>query len=308
MGAHEGVTRIISNDPRFLRSCAVARAIFHSGRPLLVLGESGTGKRLLSRTLHTDRNSSDRNGAGRYYSWNARDVEIEDLFTLDPAASVHLRELPSLSTAGQSALLNRLTETLSVTPDPIPGPRIVFDATPELAAEIESGRFDRELYILLSGGEIRLSPLRERDRDIPPLVEYFVQVFATEENRPRPRVDVSFLDRLAAYRFPGNVAELRMLVRKALHWSQGERLTGAVAEETLHNHVITPIADRLLDHHRSSLSQIRFPLQLPTAAEARKQLVLEALRRSGGNQSEAARTLGLTPPAINKFISNLTDR
>lgn len=94
-----------------------------------------------------------------------------------------------------------------------------------------------------------------------------------------------------------------MLVYKAVYRTEAERLSVDVARETMNNHSVEPVAKRLLKHDLQMQSRILFPSRLPSIHEAKKQLIMEALRRSGGNQSAAARTLGLTAPAISKFLS-----
>lgn len=287
--------QLISNSRRIKRSCAIARDYAQTGRPVLITGEAGTGRRHLARAIHATLKTGTP-----LAETDAADLSPTRLIELSAESVLFVRNLPFLPVETQKELAARLHGR-----DERVLPHLVFSALPDLPTRISSGMFLSELYYVLAACEIHLPALRERVEDIPVLVEHFVRMAADELQQPRVRVDVSFIDRLVAYPFPGNVCELKTLVYKAIQWATEDRLTEEVAAETLDNHSITAIADQLVRGRTHALSQILFPAHLPSIAETKRQLIMEALRRTGGNQSKAARILGLTPPAINKFLTRM---
>jgi DNA-binding NtrC family response regulator len=241
---------------------------------------------------------------GPYVVMTAHHLDMDDICAVPADGMVFIKDFSQLPRNTQVAFLRRLDRSeLEESHGEGTLPALILGCGPELAHEVCTGTFLPELYFSLSRCEFHIPSLRERSGDIPVLIKEFAGAAARERNLPAPRIDVAFIDRFSRYSFPGNVAELKMLVYKAVHWAEGERLSADVAQETMSNHSVEPIADRLLKNDRDALSRIHFPARLPTITEARKQLIMEALRRSGGNQSAAARILGLTAPAISKFLS-----
>ena len=295
MSEVRGLGRLVSKSEILKRAHAVAREYADTGRPILAVGEIGTGKRFLARALHEE-----QGGSGPFIDTRAQDLTMDVLHSSPSNSMLFIQEVSDLDRETQVALVAAYQED-----DFSALPRLFFSSLPNLPVRITSGDCLPELYFQLAACEITLPPLRSRKGDLPLLIDYFARSVTEELGRPKPRIDVTFIDLLAEYPFPGNLQELRMVVRKAVHWAQGDRLTADVARETLNNHTINSIADKLVEGRAVPLSRILFPASLPTVAEAKKQLILEALRRADGNQSQAARVLGLTPPAISKFLTRL---
>ncbi|TVR70260.1 MAG: hypothetical protein EA427_06140 [Spirochaetaceae bacterium] len=295
MPAESGFERLITRNSRLLQTYAVARDYSGSGRPLLLVGEAGTGRRLLARAL-----SEENGGTGPVLEREAPDVNRQSLQSVPPEATLHIRNVARLPRDTQEHLVTALRDASDTTV-----PRLVFSSLPDLPVRISSGDFLPELYYLLSACEVHLPPLREREGDLPVLIEYFCRRTTETLGMPRLRVDAGFLNYLGQYPFPGNVAELEMVMHKAVFWTQDQRLSEEAARATLENHALSTVASQIMNSRHTPLTQLIFPSQLPTVAAARKQLIMEALRRSEGNQSQAARVLGLTPPAINKFLNRL---
>lgn len=294
MPEETGFQRLISANARLLKVYSVSREFAATGRPLLLVGEAGTGRRALAQAL-----SEHAGSPAPLYVRDDPGLSLDDLRQYPSDAFVLVRNTSELSLETQKDLAAVLTGDSPVAAGL---PHLVFSASPDLPLKISSGRFLPELYYSLSACEARLPPLRERDGDMPVLIEYFVRGITEALARPRVRTSVGFLDVMSAYPFPGNVSELKMLMHKAVFWAQDDRLSEGEARTTLENHAINRIATQIVEGRQEPLRQILFPAQLPTAADAKRQLILEALRRADGNQSQAARALGLTPPAINKFL------
>ena len=103
--------------------------------------------------------------------------------------------------------------------------RIVSATRRDLAAEVEAGRFSKELFGLLAERPIRLAPLRERAEDIPLLVAHFIHTASKEAGCQVNRVSPDALDALARYNWPGNVSELLNVVHRALLACRGDEIT-----------------------------------------------------------------------------------
>jgi formate hydrogenlyase transcriptional activator len=165
--------------------------------------------------------------------------------------------------------------------------RVVTATNRDLAADVESGRFRRDLYYRLNVFPLHVAPLRERPEDIAPLVATFAAKYGIRVGRPVTRVDARSLRALAAYPWPGNVRELENIVERAVIVSRGGTLR--IDREIL------PGADgasRLVDH-----------LQ-----ESERAVIEGALSASGGRVSGpqgAARSLGLPVSTLEFRIRKL---
>lgn len=199
-------------------------------RPVLVEGEPGTGKALLSQTLH-DRSAR---AQGPFVVVRAEDLAPEDACDGDSGAlaearggTLVLEELESLSAAAQAALRERLVELVrsSSTATPLSGQndvRVVSTTCVRLEGLVDEGQFDAALLDLLAQRRIALPPLRERRGDIELLAAHFWQTFGA----PQP-MDPRQLVRLCELPWPGNVTELSReiarLVGRALDEASGVR-------------------------------------------------------------------------------------
>jgi formate hydrogenlyase transcriptional activator len=277
---------------------------------VLITGETGTGKELIARALHK------RSGraSGPLVKVNCAAVPetllASELFGHERGAftgaierrrgrfeqahggTIFLDEIGELPETMQVLLLRVLQEreferlggTQSIKVDV----RVVTATNRDLAADVESGRFRRDLYYRLNVFPLHVAPLRERPDDIAPLVATFAAKYGTRVGRPVTRVDARSLRALAAYPWPGNVRELENIVERAVIVSRGgtlridrEILPGADAG-----------ASRLADHlHESERAAIE-----------------TALSASGGRVSGpqgAARRLGLPASTLEFRIRKL---
>jgi DNA-binding NtrC family response regulator len=162
-----------------------------------------------------------------------------------------------------------------------------------LEEDVESGGFRRDLYYRLRTHRLHLPPLRERRRDIRPLLEHFVEAAARELGAQPAAVSDAALELLQAHPFAGNVRELRSLVFDAMSRDPADPL----AVDKLRALVGGGSAAGTVPDTR-----IRFPWRLPTLQETAAALEDEALQRAAGNQTQAARLLGISQPALSKRL------
>jgi DNA-binding NtrC family response regulator len=300
------------------------RAIARGYEPVLITGESGTGKELVARALYQLR-CPDK-------PWIAVNVaglddmvfsdtlfgHVKGAFTsadqprkgmIEEAADgiLFLDEIGDLAPASQVKLLRLLQEgeyyPLGSDKPRRVRARILFATNQKLKDKVDQGSFRKDLYYRLCAHLIDIPPLRERKEDLPLLVNALVAEAAQSFSCAPPQISPALLELLASYEFPGNIRELRAMVFDAVGLHQEGDLATARFKG-----VIAPATDALQDHSDNGATPARssaaiiFGPELPTIKEATQALVDEALQRASGNQSKAAKALGISPQALNKRL------
>jgi DNA-binding NtrC family response regulator len=296
--------------------------VAHSPQPLLVTGESGTGKENLVRAAH---GLSGRKGP--LVSVNVAGLDdavfadtlfghVRGAFTgadtprkgmVEEAAggTLFLDEIGDLSVASQVKLLRLIQEGEyfplgSDQPRRISA-RIVVATHQNLAAKEAAGGFRRDLYYRLRTHHVHVPPLRERKEDIEPLLHHFLEEAARALGKRTPTPPRELARRLAAYSFPGNVRELRAMVYDAVSVHRDRMLS----METFHKAIGQAEARAEAQMQAQVATEVNpfAPFErLPSFSEAAQFLVDEALKRSGNNQTLAARLLGISQPALSKRL------
>ena len=159
--------------------------------------------------------------------------------------------------------------------------RLLCTSTPKIYDEVQNGRFDGDLFLLLSEMTIKLPPLSERKQDIPILVEHFLQRICAELGRPMPAINFEIFNQMLKHSWPGNLKELENVVRNLVLSSPENELL-----------------PELLPFFKADQQFGNLQLQPLSAAVAQleKELIQKALRRFAGNQCRAAQALGLSEP------------
>jgi DNA-binding NtrC family response regulator len=288
--------------------------IARNSEPILLTGETGVGKNLLARAIHA---ASGR--AGGYVEVNTSGLDDQvfadalfghhkGAFTsasearqgrIQQAAggTLLLDEIGDLSLASQTKLLD-LLDSGSYYPlgSDLPrrsDARFLIATNRDLEALLRGDKFRLDLYFRLSTYSIRIPPLRERVEDLPLLLEHFLEVAARKADREVPSLPAGLLDLLAKYEFPGNIRELDHLVRDALARTTANELSVVPFQERTGKH-LTVAPD--------TPAGLAFPERLPTLEQATQMLIAEALRRARGNQSVAAKLLGISHQALSKRL------
>jgi len=313
----EAFAALLHNSPRMHAVFRMAEAVAPSSQPVLITGETGTGKELLARAIHA---ASGR--PGRFVAVNAAGLDdtlfsdtlfghVRGAFTgaerdrtglAEEAAggTLFLDEIGDLSAASQVKLLRFLQEReiLPLGADrPRPcDARLVAATHRDLAALQADGRFRRDLFYRLRAHPLHLPPLRERPEDLAALVPALLAQAASDLGKPPPEVPPQLFPLLAAYPFPGNVRELRALLADALSRHERGPLPLAAFREA-----VRPSEPASPPPPAEGGVFAALP-SLPPLKSIREQLVAEALRRAGGNQSLAASLLGVTRQAIGKYV------
>lgn len=292
-----------------------------SPQPILIQGETGTGKELVAKAIHL---SSGR--SGRFVAVNLAGLDdqmfsdtlfghIRGAFTgaekareglIGSAAqgTIFLDEIGDLQESSQVKLLRLLQENeyYPVGSDNLVKckARIVAATNRNLADLVADGRFRKDLYFRLRAHQVLIPPLRDRREDMPLLIEHFLAKASSALGREAPAMPAGLAEALSDYPFPGNVRELEALMFDAVACSHG----GGLCLERF-GFVVPDTAQRLLA--ASEATSLDDCLQqvfggFPTLREAQCILIEEALRRTGGRQGAAAALLGITRQALNKRL------
>lgn len=294
-----------------------ARLVASQQTTVLLLGESGTGKDFMARFIH---DSSDRSD-GPFFGINCASVSPElaeselfghesgaftgararkrGLLELAEGGTLFLNEVGELSLPLQAKLLTFLDtkaftrvggeKNISV------NARLIAATNRELEDEVETGRFRRDLFYRLNVISIRIPPLRDRREDIPVLVENLISQLQSDIRLPAPpSFEPDAMDTLKSYDWPGNVRELRNRLERALILSAGNPISAAALGMTVSERAWTFSTGFPEDCSLNDISR-----------ELKRSLVLEALRRSGGNRVAAAQLLQISRNSLNHYLKTL---
>jgi len=297
-------------------------AVAGSPRPVLITGETGVGKELAAKAVHT---LSNRKGAFVPVNVAGLDDHVfadtlfghkKGAFTdalearsglIEQAAggTLFLDEIGDLSTTCQVKLLRLLQEReffpLGSDVAKRSDARIVVATNQDLDMLQSTGKFRKDFFYRLCDHQIHIPPLRSRPEDLALLVEHFMEKASQTLTKKKPTPPAELMTLLATYHFPGNIRELESMVFDAVSSHQTGKLSMDVFKAHISKkHPITPVAPAEPLSAEGAL--IRFSHQLPTLKQIEQLLINEAMQRAGGNQSIAALSLGITRQALNKRL------
>ena len=303
-----GVERIVGESKAITDAKTLLRKVAASpASTVLLTGESGTGKDLAAKVLHyaSDRAArpfmnitcsaipeqileSELFGHERGAFTDARQQKRGLLESAD-GGTVFLDEIGEMAPGLQSKLLRFLEEKtfkrVGGVADIRVDVRVVAATNRLLEDEVAKGRFREDLYYRLNVLPIVLPPLRARTDDIPALVHYFIDAYNTEFRKRVRGVNSDAMHRLQTYGWPGNIRELRNAVERAMLLVDGSELTAADF----------PVVSGGGAHLTEAVA---LPPTGVDLEQLEHSLVVQALERSGWNQTKAARLLGLNRDQI----------
>jgi DNA-binding NtrC family response regulator len=298
-----GPRTLVGDGPAMQRVLATVDRVASLPTHVLITGESGTGKDLVARAIHS------RGGRSKapFVPINCAAIpealleselfgHVKGAFT---GATEHKEGL--LRTAGDGtvffdelgdmplllqAKLLRAIESREIQPVGSTRrvqmqARVVAATHRDLRTEAQAGRFREDLYYRLAVVEIHVPPLRERREDIAPLVTHFVERYAREFGRPVRGVAHDALQLLAGHEWRGNVRELSNAIERAVIFASGEQITAADLPDPVQ--AATPRAPLTTDS----------PDLREAVAEFERQHILRVIEQCDGNKRKAARLLGL---------------
>ena len=275
--------------------------------PALILGERGTGKELIARTIH----ESSRGSTGPFVAVDCEttpDDALESALFSSDGGSVYISAIERMPGLLQSRLTRALTSDR--TNDAAQRARVLAASEVDLTEPLRSGALRRELYDVLSVITLRPPPLRERRGDIPLLVRHFIQRLNEELSRTIRGMDDQVLRRLQEHPWPGNVGELERVVKRACIIARGDVITTDEIADTLTDSRFDrdDVESALAQAARTALHERlveRAPLKSSTTYHdiidlVESTLVHEALLITNGNQVKAADILGVNRATLRK--------
>ncbi|QTD46259.1 sigma-54 interaction domain-containing protein [Ottowia testudinis] len=306
----------IGSSPAAVEVKRQARRAAQSASPVLLLGETGTGKELLAHGIH----AASKRAGGPFVSINIAAVPDtlleaeffgtapgaytgadrkgrEGKFKLADGGTLFLDEIGDMPLGVQAKLLRALQEGEI---EPLGSNRLLpFDArivaatSRDLAALVHEGRFREDLYYRLNVLPIRVPPLRERRSDIPALIEVLGEDMA-QRGTPPPELTEGALALLAAQAWRGNIRELRNVLEQAALRSDADRLDAAQMEAVLRQSGVAQVAPALPPPAPApDASALLRPLH-EQVAELEQRAIDAALKATAGNKLAAARLLGIS--------------
>jgi formate hydrogenlyase transcriptional activator len=285
---------IIGESAVLRRALAQVELAAPAATTVLILGETGTGKEIIARSIHNLSPRRERtfvrvncaaipaglleselfgHERGAFTGAVAQKIgrfEFADGGTifLDEVGDLPLELQPKLLRVLQEQEFERLGGNRTIHVDV----RVVAATNSDLAQLVAEKKFRSDLYYRLNVFPILLPPLRERPEDVPLLVRYFVQKFSRRLNKAVEYVPAEAMDALANYAWPGNIRELENLIERAVLLSPGKELRVPISE--LKSAAAAPDAS-------SSFSSLTSPTSsISTLEEAERQHILRALRQT----------------------------
>ncbi|HEY2933077.1 MAG TPA: sigma 54-interacting transcriptional regulator [Acidobacteriota bacterium] len=280
---------------------------------VLVRGESGTGKELVARAIHQNSPRCDKPFVAINCAALTETLLESELFghekgsftgaiaqkkgrlEIAEGGTLFLDEISEIATPLQAKLLRALQErefervggTRPIRVDM----RVIAASNREMEEMVRDGLFRQDLYFRLNVVSLTVPPLRDRREDIPLLAGYFVEKYSSRTKRRVKGITPKAGELLKRYEWPGNVRELENAIERAVVLGSGELILPEDLPETI-----------LEAQPESGGSPAGYHGAI---REAKKRLILNAVEKSGGNYTEAAKALGVHPNYLHRLIKNL---
>jgi transcriptional regulator with PAS, ATPase and Fis domain len=301
------------------------------GAPVLILGETGTGKEYIARFIHDISSRRERpfvsldagilsselspstlfgHAKGAFTGANAHK---DGLLTKADRGTFFLDEVLSLPTELQSVFMRALQERTFRklgSQDLLRSDFRLVSAANKDPADLLGKTFREDLFYRVAQVTLRVPPLRERPEDIPILTRHFLNQFKMEDSDPDIIIDKDALDHLRGYRWPGNIRELQGILVQALTNAR-KRFAMALlsGEVTPHNIQVEDLPTQIQNSPLVTASNVkdifRNLTDLPSINEIKLELILEALRRHPKNNRGAAQSLGIGERTVYRQLERL---
>jgi DNA-binding NtrC family response regulator len=304
---------IAGKSAKMKEAVETARKAAASNATVLLLGESGTGKEVFARSIHSWSERKDQPFVAINCVGFTKELLESELFGHEKGAftgaermkkgkmelanggTVFLDEIGDMAAELQTKLLRFLQEREF---DRVGGSepirvnvRIIAATNRDLEGAVAEGRFREDLYHRLNVIAIMLPALRERSEDVAALADYFLGRFAAEAKKRFTDIDAEARAKLMAYRWPGNVRELANVIERAVVLGTGPSVTA----RDLPGRIVAA-------EGQENASDLSYRDALEAA---RREVVTQALDRSGGNRTAAAKSLGLHEKYFLRLIKTL---
>nr|WP_255478623.1 sigma-54 dependent transcriptional regulator [Rufibacter sp. XAAS-G3-1] len=300
----QNVNLVTGQSPAMQQLLHLMNRVAKTDADVLLLGENGTGKEVIARSLHQQSARADKVfisvdmgsltetlfeselfGHKKGAFTDAKEDRV-GRFEMANGGTLFLDEIGNLSMAMQAKLLTVLQrrEVIRVgTGQPIPiNVRLICATNMPLQQMVQQGRFRQDLLYRINTIELNLPALRERLEDLPLLVDYFLNRYAQKYKQPAKSVSAAALERLRRYNWPGNIRELEHVLERASIISE--------------NHILQPQDFFFLQMQPPSFAEnVR---QTHNLDEVERATVVKAMGKHDGNISKAAKELGLSRASL----------
>lgn len=289
----------------------VAKKMAVTDIPVLLLGEPGTGKKRFAQSIHYSGNRKKENLSSLHCGAIPPGLLETELFGYQGGAftgdeqsgkpgkleeankgSLFLEEIHDMLPETQARFLDFLqkgsfsrvggTQVISV------NTRIIASSSHDLRSLVDAGLFLEDLYYHLNVVSIELPPLSERIEDIPELVQFFLREFSLQYEKPVPKIEPAVMSALMNYEWPGNIKELRNVIERLIILNDHDRI---MVDNLPKEMITTPVEGSDLEEELQSLD---FALKARLSNEKEAEYIEEALRKTYGNKSAAAKLLGIS--------------
>jgi DNA-binding NtrC family response regulator len=308
--------RLVGQSASMRRVMTLIEQVAPSTASVIILGDSGTGKELVARTIHE---LSPRH-AGPYVAINCAalpetlmeselfghergaftgaDRRREGCFELANGGTLLLDEIGEMKADLQAKLLRVLEEDklrrLGGSAEVAVDVRVLAATNRDLEAAIRDGRFREDLYYRLNVFSIELPPLSEHAEDIPALIEHFMREIEAPAGKTVRGVDAAALEVLKGFRWPGNVRQLRNVIERALIVTAGPLIVAA---------------DLPADLKRGGVGKEILEIKLGASLdEVERDLIKRTVDFAGGNKSRAAEILGVSLKTLYNRLERYQNR
>jgi two-component system response regulator HydG len=318
-GAGSAEPALVGHSPAIIEVMKTLARVAPSQATVLVLGETGTGKELVARTIHHFSERADRRFVAVNCSALAEGLleselfgHVRGAFTGAGAArpglfreadhgTLFLDEIGDISPALQARLLRALQEH-EIVPVGSESPvrvdvRVLAATHRDLPELVRQGRFREDLYYRLNVVTLTLPPLRARPQDIPLLIDHFLRELAARHGRGPVAVDPEAQRRLLAHDWPGNIRELRNVLERAMLLAEQD----VIGPEHLPPDVRSPRSAASVAASASTDGPAS-ALPLRSLDEVDREHVLRVLQAMRGNRDETSRVLGISRRTLSRMI------
>ena len=306
----DGLERLPGISPAIEHLNQLLSQVARAPSPILIEGESGTGKGVLARLIHSRSARSrapfvDLNCAGlskelleselfgheRGAFTNAMNTK-PGLFEIAGEGTLFLDEIGDMEITVQARLLKALEEKrfrrVGGVRDLNANFRLVAATNRDLSAEVTASRFREDLYYRLNVVRIHMPPLRERMEDLPILVDFLLRSLVKEIGRPMPAISPRALKKLSTYPWPGNVRELRNVLERALLTLSGKEIR---SEDLFIESAPSP-------RGKSTAGIPTTEWEIRPLDDVIADYVAAAVEAAGGNVRKASRQLKISPSTL----------
>ena len=299
------ISSIVSQSQKMEEVINVAARVADSKANVLITGENGTGKEVLAKGIHylssrrdapfvavnvpalTETLLESELFGHEKGAFTGADKLKKGRFELAHNGTIFLDEVGDIPQSIQVKLLRVLQEhqfervggTDKINVDV----RIIAATNKNLEQKIKEGTFREDLYYRLNVVSVKIPPLRERKEDVLPMIESFIEKYCKENNKETLEISKEAADVLMKYNYPGNVRELENIIERAVVLTRGKILTM--------NDLPMNIKGFKEEKSLGSLEEGSLTDQVEALE---KQMIFDALQKSGGNQTKAGKLLGLT--------------